>query len=221
MYVKDWMTHPVYTIDVEDSVISAIRLMKERQIKHLPVMENGNLIGIVSDRKLKEYTPSKGTALDIYELNYLLENTKIKEIYNKNVITTSPFTPIEDAAAELLEHRIGCLPVIEEKKLVGIISDMDIYKAIVSITGAKKGGYRVTFILDDRPGTIREAADVIRKHGFGIESILSKQSDIAGKRNVVIRSRGNGNGEEMIKDVFLQYPDANIYFNGRYFTKKD
>lgn len=214
MYVKDWMTHTVHTVDIKDGVVAAVRLMRAMNIKHVPVMDHGKVIGLVSDRMLKEYLPSKGTSLDVFELNYLLENTKISEILKHEVIVCEPQLPIEEAAMLMLEKGIGCLPVVQDGVLVGIISDKDIFKAMIDITGGNKKGYRITFILADRSGSIKEAANIVRAHGFGIESILSGHIAPDGMRKVVIRSRGAGDGEAMCAEVMKSYPDAEILFRG-------
>ncbi|MGE4319675.1 MAG: CBS and ACT domain-containing protein [Deferribacterales bacterium] len=214
MYVKDWMTKTVFTVDINDSVVAAVRLMREKNIKHIPVMDNGRLKGLVSDRKLKEYLPSKGTCLDVYEMNYLLENTKMSEIMGEGVFVAEPNLPIEEAALMMMEHNIGCLPVVEKDTLTGIISDKDIFKAMIDITGGSKKGYRITFILEDISGSIRAAGDVVRSCGFGIESILSGHIDLKDKRKVVIRTRGSGDAVKMKNDILEKYPDAEILFRG-------
>lgn len=210
MYIKDWMTKNVFTIDCNDSVIFAARLMRDKNVKHLPVLKGGKVVGVVSDRKLKDFLPSKGTSLDAYEINYLLENTKIHEIVKGNVITAPSSMPLEEAALLMLEKNIGSLPVVDQGGLVGIVSDKDIFKALIDITGAKKAGYRITFTLCDISGSIKEAADIVRESGFGIESILSAHIDLEDKRMVVIRSRGEGDGKKLEQLIKAKYPDAEI-----------
>ncbi|MCX5718600.1 MAG: CBS domain-containing protein, partial [Nitrospirae bacterium] len=109
MFVSNWMTKNVFAVTPDDNISDAIRLLKENRIKHLPVVEGDRLRGILSDRDIKEFTPSKATTLDIYELHYLLAKTKIKEVMKKQVITTTPDTPIEEAAMILYDRNIGCL----------------------------------------------------------------------------------------------------------------
>src|SRR5512147_1618230 len=143
MYVSDWMTKKVYTVNADDYLSDAVLLMRERGIKHVPVLKNGRLKGILSDRDIKEYSPSKATSLDIYELHYLLAKTKIKEIMKTKVITTTSETPVEEAAMTMLDEDIGCLPVMDNDAVVGIISDRDIYRTLVDVTGVRHGGHRV------------------------------------------------------------------------------
>ena len=173
MYVSDWMTKKVFTVSADDFLSDAIALMKEKNIKHLPIMKNDRLKGIVSDRDIKEYTPSKATCLDVYELHYLLANTKIKDVMRTKVITTTPGAPIEEAAMTMLDQNTGCLPVLDNGNLVGIISDKDIFRALVDITGVRHGGHRVCVTIEDRAGSIREVADIIRRHHFRLQGILT------------------------------------------------
>jgi len=194
MFVSDWMTRKVITVSPEDSIAEASKLTKEKGIKHLPVVHAEKLKGILSDRDIKEYVPTKATSLDVYELHYLLAKTKVKEVMKTKVYTTTPDTPIEEAAMLMRDQKIGCLPVIENNRVVGIISDKDIFKVLVDITGVRHGGHRVSVTVEDRPGSVREVADIIRKHGFSLQSVLTSYERVdPGYRNVVIRAKGNGN----------------------------
>jgi len=193
MFVSDWMTKKVITIAPDSSISEAVRLIKEKKIKHLPVVKDDKLKGIVSDRDIKEYSPSKATTLDIFELNYLLARTKVKEIMRTGVCTTTPDTPVEELAMMMLDNNIGCCPVLEGGRLVGIISDKDIFTVLVDITGVRHGGHRISATIEDRPGSIRELADIIRKHDFNLQGILtSYEKAPKGFRNVVIRCEGKG-----------------------------
>ncbi len=194
MYVKDWMTKRVYTVSPDDPVSDAAALMKEKRIKHLPVVKKDRVVGILSDRDIKEYIPSKATSLDVYELHYLLAKTRVKEIMKKKVFTTTADTPVEEAARLMHDENIGSLPVLEKGGLIGIISDRDIFRVLVDITGIRHGGHRICLVVEDRPGSIKEVTDIIRKHGFGLQSILTTYEGIKeGYRRVVIRTKGKGN----------------------------
>lgn len=206
MFVSDWMTKKVYTVAADDYLSDALVLVKEKNIKHIPVVKNGKLKGIISDQDIREFSPSKATSLDIYELHYLLANTKIREIMEQKVIITSPDTPVEEAAMLMLDRDIGCLPVLTRGTLVGIISDRDIYRALVDITGVRHGGHRICVMLEDRPGSVREVADMIRTYGFHLQSILtSYEGAREGFRNVVIRTKGKGNYNGMKSELSETY----------------
>ncbi|MBW1897038.1 MAG: CBS domain-containing protein [Deltaproteobacteria bacterium] len=136
MLVKGWMVTEVITVDEDTSMMKASIIMKEKKIRCLPVVnKKGDLVGIVSDRDLRDAAPSKATTLDVYELNYLLSSIKIKDLMTKNLVCARPDKTIEFAAILMLENKISSLPVVNNKnKLVGIITQTDIFKVLVNIT---------------------------------------------------------------------------------------
>lgn len=211
MYIKNWMTHDVVTLSPDDTVPYAIKMMRERKIRHLPVVEKGKLVGILSDRIIKDYLPSEASTLDIFEIHYLIGQVKIRKIMRAPVFSVTPETPVEEAALLLHDKQISCLPVLGEGKVVGIITDKDMYAALINITGVKQGGHRVCLQLQDVAGSIREAGDIIREHGFGLESILSSHAHTPSElRTVVIRTRGKGDFAAMRRSLLDRYPDADI-----------
>lgn len=202
MYVSDWMTKKVFSVDLDAYLSDALSLMKEKRIKHVPVLKSGKLKGIISDRDIKEYSPSKATSLDIYELHYILAKTKIKDMMTTSVITTTSDTPVEEAAMTLLDRSIGCLPVIDEGNLAGIISDKDIFRALVDITGVRHGGNRICVTIEDRAGSIKEVADLVRKHNFRLQGILTSYEGVKdGFRKVVIRTQGKGDFNRLRAEI--------------------
>jgi len=206
MYVSDWMTKKVYTVSQDDYLSDAITLMREKGVKHLPVVKGDKLKGILSDRDIKEYSPSKATTLDIYELHYILANTKIKDLMKTRVLTTAPDVPVEEAAMVMLDKNVGCLPVIDGGCLAGIISDKDIFHAMVDITGVRHGGHRICVTVEDRAGSIREVADIIRKHGFHLQGILTSYEGVReGSRRVVIRTTEKGDFKKLQAELEETY----------------
>lgn len=211
MFVSDWMTKKVFTITPDDSVSDAIRLMKAKGIKHLPVVKGEKVRGIVSDRDIKEFSPSKATTLDVYELHYLLARTRVREIMKTKVLAAAPDTPIEEAALVLYDNNIGCLPVVEKGKLAGIISDKDIFRALVDITGIRHGGNRVFVSIEDRSGSIKDVADIIRKYGFSLQSILTSYEKVKeGYRHIVIRTKGKGDFSTLRAELEGTYKGVRI-----------
>ncbi|MEW6600761.1 MAG: CBS and ACT domain-containing protein [Nitrospirota bacterium] len=211
MFVSDWMTKKVITVSPDDSISEAARLSKEKEIKHLPVVKGARVVGLLSDRDIKEYVPSKATSLDVYELHYLLAKTRVKEVMKKEIITTSPDTPIEEAAMVMHDKGIGCLPVVEGSNLVGIISDNDIFRVLVDITGVRHRGHRIYVTLEDRPGSIKDAADIIRKHGFSLQSILTSYEGVRkGFRDIVVRTKGSGNFRALKEEMESVYTGVKI-----------
>jgi len=193
MRVSKWMSPKVLTLQPSDSISTAIHLMKEKRIRRIPIVNGGGkLVGIVSDRDLKDVSPSRATTLDIWELHAVLDKLKIGDIMTKKPVTVTPETPIERAAQIMLEKRVEGLPVLDAKgALVGILTEGDVFRALVDITGAEKKRTRVNLVIPDRAGSIREVADTVRAQGGTIFSILTSTSKVpAGKRELVMRVEG-------------------------------
>jgi acetoin utilization protein AcuB len=190
MRVEKWMTPKVISLKPTDSLSAAIHLMKEKKIRRIPVVNgDGKLVGIVSDRDLKDVSPSRATTLDIWELHYVLDKLKIGDIMTKKPVTVPPDMPIERAAQIMLEKRVEGLPVVDAKgAMVGILTEGDVFRALVDVTGVGRNRLRVELLLPDKPGSIREVADVCRTAGGKIFSILGSYSRVpVGKRQLVMR----------------------------------
>ncbi len=194
MFVSHWMTKKVFTLSPEDSIIAASQLSKERGIKHIPIVKGEKIKGILSVRDVQGYIASRNKALDVHELHELLTKAKVKDIMKTKVITVTPEMPVEEAALILHDNNIGCLPVIEGNKLAGIISDRDIFRVLVDITGVRHRGHRVSLPLKDEPGSLQAVSAIISKHGFRLQSILTSYEEVKkGHRHLVIRLKGSGN----------------------------
>jgi len=192
MLVKNWMSKPVVTIDVNDAMDDAIKLMKKNNIKMLPVMKKGKLVGIVTDRDLKRASASDATTLEIHELLYLLSTVKIKEIMTQKPVTVPFDYTIEETAELLLKHNISGVPVDDHYgDIVGVITQNDLFRIIISLTGAERRGIQFGMEIEDRPGSIREITDIIREYGGRMASILTSY-DMAPKgfHRVYIRMYG-------------------------------
>lgn len=189
MLVRDWMNKDVITIDEKDSMHDAIRLLKEHDIRMLPVMKNGKLVGVLTDRDLKRASASDATLLEIHELIYILSHIKIKEIMTKNPITVPFDYTVEETAEVLLSHKISGAPVVDhDGKVIGTITKSDIFRVLVSLTGLTKRGISFCFMVEDRSGSIKEITDIIRKYGGRLASILSSYERIPkGYRRVYVR----------------------------------
>jgi len=192
MLVKNWMSKPAITIDANASMSEAIKLLKNHNIKMLPVMEKGKLVGIVTDRDLKRASASDATSLEIHELLYLISKIKVKEIMSKNPITVPEDYTVEETAEILLKQKISGVPVVDQyRSVVGTITQNDIFKILISLTGAEKKGIQFGVEVKDRPGSIKEVTDIIREYGGRMASILTSY-DMApeGFRRVYIRMYG-------------------------------
>jgi len=171
MYVRQFMTSQVFTVTPDESIADTLILMREKNIDRLPVVEKGKLVGFVTDGDLREVSPSPATTLSIFELNYLIAKTPIREIALKNVVTCHPDTQIEDAALLMREHKIGGLPVLEEGKLVGIITGYDILDAFLDIMGSRSPGERVVIESKDKTGVLLDIATTIKQFEVDVTSL--------------------------------------------------
>jgi acetoin utilization protein AcuB len=192
MLVNYWMNKQVVTIDAKDSMNNAIHLFKKHNIKMLPVIEQGKLVGIVTDRDIKRSSASDVTSLEIHELLYLISKIKIKDIMTKNPITVPLDYSIEETAEVLLKHNISGVPVIDQYgDVVGTITQNDIFRTIISLTGVERKGIQFGLEVEDRPGSIRDVEDTIREYGGRMASILTSY-DLApeGFRRLYIRMYG-------------------------------
>jgi acetoin utilization protein AcuB len=189
MLVKNWMSEKVVTIQEDDTMQQAMRLMKENQVRMLPVMNNDQLVGIVSDTDLKRASASDATTLDVHELLYLISKIKVGEIMTRNAITIPEDYTVEEAAQIMMEHNISGVPVLDcDGKIVGVITRHDVFKILINLSGLGKKGIQLAFMIEDRSGSIKEITDVIRSYDGRLASILSSYEYAPpGKRIVYIR----------------------------------
>lgn len=190
MLVKDWMTENVVTIEAHETLQKATELMMDHQISMLPVMEEGRLVGVVTDRDLRGAAPSDVTLLDVRQILYHLSRVEMRAIMSRDPITVPPDFTVEEAAEVMLKNKISGCPVVNKTgNLVGIITKNDLFSAMVAVSGLTGRGVEFGVLLDDRPGSIKEAADVIRKFGGRLVSILSSfEKAPAGHRCAYLRA---------------------------------
>jgi acetoin utilization protein AcuB len=169
LLVKDAMTHEVVVLPPQTTAGEALALCRERRIRHLPVLEGGRLVGIVSDRDLRSATPALGDPARAEALGRIV----VSEIMASDVTTARPEDPIEEAANAMREKKVGCLPVVEGDALVGIISSSDVMEALVYLMGAHEPGNRLEVVMPDRPGTLAGVAGIFGELGINIVSAVA------------------------------------------------
>ncbi|MBU2512003.1 CBS and ACT domain-containing protein [bacterium] len=189
MLVLNWMSRNVITIDVDDSLHTAIKLLKKYKIRSLPVMKDRKLVGIVSNGDIKRASASDATSLDIHEILYLIDKIKISDIMTKKPVTVLSSLTVDEVAEILLEKNISSAPVIDENNdVIGIITRSDILKVLIHLTGVERRGVDFGLKVKDEPGSIKGLTDIIRAHNGRIASILiSYEQVVVGYRNVFIR----------------------------------
>ena len=188
MKVREFMKTDLITVDPKTPIMEAQKIMSEKKIKRLPVMKKDKLVGLVTKHMLLEATPSSATSLSVYELNYLLSKMTVDEIMVKDPITIPPDYPVEAAIWLGKKHGIGAFPVMDDGKLVGIITESDIFGALIEIMGVGEGGTRLSLDLEHKPGILAGAIEIIKEHGTNMLSIVSGPSETGeNRRTIVIR----------------------------------
>jgi acetoin utilization protein AcuB len=190
MLVRNWMNPTVISIEAQASMAEALNLLKENQIKTLPVFDRETLVGVVTDRDLKRASASDATLLEIHELLHALTRIKVRDIMSRKPITIPDTYTVEEAAEVLRDHHISGAPVMDAKgRMVGMISQNDLFNALMSLTGVKRRGIHLAFEVEDRPGSIKDLTDIIRRYDGRMASILSCYDRAPqGFRHVYIRA---------------------------------
>jgi acetoin utilization protein AcuB len=165
MLVGERMSHPIISIAPDMPVHDALDMFKRERIRRAPVVKEGKLIGIVSDKDLINASPSPASSLSIWEMNYLLSKITISEVMSKKVLTVNEDTPIEEAARIMADNKIGGLPVLRDGHVVGIITETDLFKIFLEFMGAREKGVRVTALIDEKPGQLAKITSAIAELG--------------------------------------------------------
>jgi acetoin utilization protein AcuB len=198
MLVEKRMKPDPITVGPQDSFRHAMNLIRQRGIRHLPVVEGGRLVGIVTDRDIRQASPSSATSLEMHELHYLLEKLKVCDVMTTNVITVAPETPIDEAARLMLQHRIGSLPVLRGKDLVGIITETDMLQAFVEVMGIHAERTRVELVLEDRAGAFVDICRIIQDQGGDIASVVTATATHRGEQKKVMVFRLEGVSSDVL-----------------------
>lgn len=169
LLVKDSMARAVVTLTPESTAGEALALCRERRIRHLPVVEDGRLVGIVSDRDLRSATPALGDP----ERAAALGEIRVGDVMAREVVTAAPDDPIDAAANTMRERGINCLPILDGDDLVGIVTSSDVMESLVFLLGAHEPGSRMEVVVPDRPGTLAGVAGLIGELGINIVSVVS------------------------------------------------
>ncbi|HSL44145.1 MAG TPA: CBS and ACT domain-containing protein [Anaerolineales bacterium] len=175
MFVGERMSRPVICVSPDDPINEVLAMFRTEHIRRAPVMKEGKLVGIVSERDLLNASPSSATTLSVWELNYLISKVRVKDVMTKKVITVDSEIPIEEAARIMADKKIGGLPVVSAGKVVGMITETDLFKILLELMGARQKAVRVTATVPNRPGELAKISQVVSSNGgdfisFGIFS---------------------------------------------------
>lgn len=177
MLVRFRMTPDPVTVSPNVSVLEALRLMNDRKIRRLPVVDSGKLVGIVTDRDLLLASPSPATTLAIWEIHDLLGKLTVEKVMASEVISVDEETPLEEAARIMADNRVGGLPVLRGGKLVGIISESDLFKTLLLLLGGRRPGVRITVATRGERGVLAEITSAIAEAGGNIVGLAFSEVD--------------------------------------------
>jgi len=197
MLVGERMSRPPITIPPEMTVHDAVALFKKERIRRAPVIKGGKLVGIVSEKDLLNASPSPATTLSVWEMNYLISKLTVAELMTRDVVTINEDTPIEEAARIMADSKIGGLPVVKGSRVVGIITETDLFKLFLELMGARERGVRVTALIEDKPGTLASLTKAISEAGGNFIAFGQFVGQDVGSR--VITFKVNGLDKDTIK----------------------
>jgi len=217
MLIRDWMATTILTVDANTSVMRATRTMKENNIRRLPVMSHGKLIGVITDRDLKEASPSTTSDIDIHEMYYLLSEMKVKDVMTDKCICLKQDDTLEKAALVMLKERISGIMILdEEDKLVGLLSETDILRGFIHATGIQDGAHQYVIDMPDAPGSTTRIIDLLRKKNARVLSVLTSFRDTTGERKrVAIRILAEDKMADEISEEINKLENYHIIFKGK------
>ncbi|MGQ9682811.1 MAG: CBS and ACT domain-containing protein [Anaerolineae bacterium] len=201
MFVRERMTPDPITVDEDTSVQDALHLMRERRVRRFPVVNaQGRLVGMVSEKDLLYASPSPATTLSVYEIGYLLSKVRVKQVMNDKPVTIDDDCPLEEAARIMVDNRISGLPVMHRGRLVGIITETDLFKIFLELLGARERGLRLTLRVPNRKGMLAVLAGEVSRLGGDIIALGTFQSDRRDTGELVLKVR-EVDGEALIKGL--------------------
>lgn len=195
MYIKDYMSTNVITVDSDTPIHEAEKIMRDHKIRRLPVVDKEKLVGIITKDKIREATATPATSLSVWELNYLLAKMKVKDVMEKNIITIPSDAALETAVALLEKRGIGTLPVVDDGQLVGIATITDLYKIVTQALGFGQPGARLHVFDPSRIGGCQDVINTIIEQGGNILSLFHVTPPGIGKEDCIIRLEQEETGQ--------------------------
>lgn len=199
MLVGERMSRPVITIPPDMPIVDAMNLMRRERIRRTPVIKDGRLVGIVSDKDLLNASPSPATTMSVWEMNFLLTKIRVEDVMTREVQVVSEDTPIEEAARIMADQKIGGLPVMRGSRVVGIITETDLFKALLELMGARQVGVRVTALVHEERGQLARLTEAIAAAGGNFLSFGQFKGERDSNRMVTFKVEGLP--ESQVRDI--------------------
>jgi len=210
MLVGERMSHPVLTVSPEMSALDAQAFMRREHIRRAPVIHDGKLVGIVTEGDLLNASPTQATLLSVWEINYLVSKIKVSQVMSKKVMTIDENTPIEEAARVMIDNKIGGLPVTRDGKVVGIITETDLFKIMLEMLGARQVGVRASVLVHNRAGEIAELSSTISAAGGNIIALGTFAGDDPSTSELMFKVAGPDEAtlRGLLEPLVLQMKDV-------------
>ncbi len=212
MLVKDRMSKPPITIRENVGVEDALQLMHNEDIRRLPVVnKQGKMVGIVSELDLLKVSPSPATSLSVYEIPYLLAKIKMADVMTKDVISVTENTPLEEAARVMADNKIGGLPVTRDGKVVGVVTETDLFKTFLEMLGGREEGVRISMFVPDEEGMLAKITGKISEMGVNITALSTIRGEDPSEYLVTLRVEEEADQDALIvamQDMGLTLEDA-------------
>ncbi len=202
MFVRLRMTAHPFTVEARASLPEAMAIMAGKGVRHLPVMDDGRLVGVLSHNDIAAAGPSRATTFSAGEINYLLEKLKVSKVMTRTPITISPDALLEEAAVLMRDNKIEMLPVVDSTHLVGVITESAILDAFIEILGFRDPGTRLTIDAMDAPGVLSRLAGVTAKHDANIQHLAVYRGE--GDRSIVVVGVNSLNTDEIEEDLVAE-----------------
>ena len=212
MFVGERMSRPVISVTPDMPINDVLAMFRKEHIRRAPVMKDGKLVGIVSERDLLNATPSSVTTLSVWELNYLISKVTVKNVMAKKVVTVDQDTPIEEAARIMADKKIGGVPVVSGGNVVGIITETDLFKIFLELMGARQKAWRVTATIAEKPGTLAKLTQAVAQHGGNFISFGMFSGPDANSRVVTFKVEGLEKNKirEVLDPVVVKFWDMRL-----------
>lgn len=200
MIIKDVMTHNPICVSEKTTINEAMQIMQKNKFGKLPVVDGSQrLVGIITKNDINKASPSDATTLDKYEINSLLSKLTCGKIMTKEVISVTENEVIEDAAKLMIDKEIGCVPVVKNDVVTGIVTESDLFSIFTDMLGAGYNGVRVNFHMENKPGKLAAFLEAVSKENGNIISVATRQSEKAGCRRVTVKATDVS--QEKVKEI--------------------
>lgn len=191
MIISNVMTKDPICVTEETSIVEAKQIMEKNDFGKLPVLDKSKrLVGIITKNDISKVSPSDATTLDKYEINSLLSKLTCGKCMTKKVITVPDTAVVEEAARIMVDKEIGCVPVVKDDVVIGIVTESDLFALFTDMFGARYSGARVNFEMEDKPGQLSKCFAKFADEGANIVSVITRESKIAGFRRVTLKATG-------------------------------